>query len=74
MNDGMIERDLTMSSENMPPVIRSKASYETMRKLASMPQQKLTADEVRQAVERHLKLSRESLLNYGSEAHAPERQ
>jgi hypothetical protein len=63
-----------MPSEKMPPVIRSEASHETMRKLAAMPQQKLTADQVRRAVERHLKLSRESLLNYGSEANAPERQ
>jgi len=74
MNDDMAERDRIMRSWNMPPVIRCEASHETMRKLASMPQQKLTADEVRQAVERHLKLSRESLLNYGCEAHAPERQ
>lgn len=58
----------------MPPVIRSEASHETMRKLAAMPQQKLTADEVRQAVERHLRLSRESLLKYASQTATPERQ
>lgn len=74
MASGMAERDRIMSNENMPPVIRSEASHETMRKLAAMPQQKFTADEVRQAVERHLKLSRESLLNYGNEPNAPEEQ